>query len=90
MNDPDHRQPLLCFLAGMALSVMGYSFYSHFEKTRPAETTPSDTSLHTQRDSTLEDDIPLHSLIYLVNSTHATIQSCSVKVAIERAMSDTC
>ncbi|KAI8070067.1 hypothetical protein BC940DRAFT_296883 [Gongronella butleri] len=86
MADPDQRQPLLCFLAGVALSVMGYSFYSHYEMSRntPTSAKHTPTRLH---DAKLEDDIPLKSLVYLVNSSNATIQGCSVKIAIARAMS---
>ncbi|ORZ25939.1 hypothetical protein BCR42DRAFT_315307 [Absidia repens] len=78
---------LLCFLTGVAIAVMGYSLYSHVEELqqRPDSTRKRHGGL--ESDKKLEDAISLKALVYLIQSSNAAIQSNSVKITIERAMS---
>ncbi|CAO3652222.1 unnamed protein product [Mucor fragilis] len=79
---------VLCFATGIAAVLMGYSVYSHLKTLHDRTTSPPKTPT-TKPGSKLEDSIRLKSLAYLTQSHNVNIQSSSIKIILERAMSAT-
>ncbi|KAG2206826.1 hypothetical protein INT47_007582, partial [Mucor saturninus] len=76
---------VICFIAGVTAVLMGYSVYSHLKTLHERNTLPKKTTNKTG--AKLEDSIPLKSLAYLTQSHNVNIQSSSIKIILERAMS---
>lgn len=89
-NKPIHRDEtstVVCFIAGMAAVLMGYSVYSHLKTLHDYNTLPKKSVKKTG--TKLEDSIRLKTLAYLTQSHNVNIQSSSTKIILERAMSGT-
>ncbi|KAG0182048.1 hypothetical protein DFQ29_006028 [Apophysomyces sp. BC1021] len=83
--------PTICFVTGMAVVFMGYSVYSHLKTLQDRNANPGRRKRETGSNKSsrrLEDSIQLKSLAYLTQSTNINIQSSTVKIIIDRAMSD--
>ncbi|KAI7904924.1 uncharacterized protein BX663DRAFT_501050 [Cokeromyces recurvatus] len=78
---------MICFFTGVAAVLMGYSIYSHLKTIHDRNVAPKKSS--NKAGLRLEDSIRLKSLAYLTQSNNVNIQSSSVKIILERAMSPT-
>ncbi|KAI8079437.1 hypothetical protein BDF21DRAFT_311577, partial [Thamnidium elegans] len=76
---------VVAFIAGVAAVLMGYSVYSHLKTLHDRNALPKKNA--TKSGAKLEDSIRLKSLAYLTQSHNVNIQSSSIKIILERAMS---
>ncbi|KAI8639010.1 hypothetical protein BD408DRAFT_485133 [Parasitella parasitica] len=79
---------VICFVTGIAAVLMGYSVYSHLKTLHDRSSAPRKAATN-KPGSKLEDSIRLKSLAYLTQSHNVNIQSSSIKIILERAMSAT-
>ncbi|KAI8083959.1 uncharacterized protein B0P05DRAFT_535605 [Gilbertella persicaria] len=84
-SNRDSLPAVMYFLSGMAVALMGYSVYSHLKTLHDRNKTPYKNS--NKQGAKLEDSIRLKSLAYLTQSHNVNIQSSSIKIILERAMS---